>query len=245
MKVGIIGAVAQEVELLFEALNESDRKVRVVRRGPLEFREGILGGSPVVVVTCGVGKVNAALCAQILISEFAVDAVINTGAAGGLARGLAVFDIVVSVDVVQHDFDTTAFGYELGRIPGTPSLEFKADPWLRGLALDAFASIRKDGKTSKMVEGRVASGDVFVADEGAKAMIQKTFNPACVEMEGGAIAQVCALHGVPFVVLRSISDLAGTEANISYDDFSREASRISARMIIAMVSKISERSTNT
>lgn len=244
MKIGIIGAVAQEVELLFEALNEADRKVRVVQRGPLEFREGVLGGCPAVVVTCGVGKVNAALCAQIMISEFAVTSIINTGAAGGLASGLAVFDIVVSVDVVQHDFDTTAFGYELGRVPGTPSLEFKADPGLRSLALEAFASIRKDGKGSKMVEGRIASGDVFVADDALRLKIQRTFDPACVEMEGGAIAQVCALQGIPFIVLRSISDLAGSQANISYDDFSREASRISARMIIAMLSSITERSPN-
>lgn len=244
MKIGIIGAVAQEVDLLFEALNEADRKVHVLRRGPLEFREGVLGGCPVVVVTCGIGKVNAALCAQILVSEFAVTSIINTGAAGGLARGLAVFDMVVSVDVVQHDFDTTAFGYELGRVPGTATVEFKADPDLRRLAVDAFASIQKDGKSSKMIEGRIASGDVFVADDGLRMKIQRTFDPACVEMEGAAIAQVCTLHGIPFLILRSISDLAGSEANISYDDFSREASRISARLIMAMLSTLYERSVN-
>lgn len=246
MKTGIIGAVAQEVELLFEALSASGHPVKISRKGFLEFREGVLSGERVVVVCCGVGKVNAALCAQILISAYAVERIVNTGSAGALDERLAVYDLVVSTDLVQHDFDTTAFGYEPGRIPGMDSLSFAADPLLHEIALVAFMALREHRPDSnvelKMLEGRIASGDVFVADEKLRERIRDVFSPLCVEMEGAAIAQVCQVSEIPFVIIRSVSDLAGSEATVSYEDFSREASRVSARLVIAMMTALAERS---
>jgi adenosylhomocysteine nucleosidase len=234
-KTGIIGAEKQEVELLFEALAESGSPVKVTRRCALEFHEGILEGLPAVVVCCGIGKVNAAICAQILISEFGVGAIINTGSAGGLAEGLEVLDMVVSTDAVQHDFDTTVFGYAFGQVPGTTSPFFASDPELRACALAAFAGVAKSGK---MMEGRIASGDAFINDETRRARIVSLFSPACVEMEGAAIAQVCAANALPFVILRSVSDLAGKDAGMSYDEFSRFASIKSANVVRKMAASL-------
>lgn len=232
MKVGVIGAEKQEVELLFSALADSLIPVNVVKRAGLEFHEGALGKCPVVIVCCGIGKVNAAICAQILISEFAVEAVINTGSAGGIAGELEVLDMVVSSDAVQHDFDTTVFGYQPGQIPGQTSPFFASDAALRQHALAAFARVAKAGK---MIEGRVASGDAFITDEARRAKIVATFSPACVEMEGAAVAQVCAANAVPFVILRSVSDLAGKDAGMSYEAFSRIASHVSANVVMEMI----------
>ncbi len=255
MKPGIIGAEKQEVELLFEALAENSDAVRVTKKGNLEFHEGFLEGHRVVVVCCGIGKVNAALCAQMLISEFGVDAVINTGSAGGLASGLAVLDMVVSTDAVQHDFDTTPFGYKPGQIPGMDSPFFAAEKSLRRLALTAHTRVVaharvvaampvEDGYTPKMIEGRIASGDAFITDTVRRERIVALFDPACVEMEGAAIAQVCTVNNIPFVILRSISDLAGKDAGMSYDEFSRRASQISAHVVMEMIAEVSGKRSN-
>jgi adenosylhomocysteine nucleosidase len=240
MKIGIIGAVRQEVELLFAALAESGSPVRVVTQGALEFHEGTLDGCSVVIVCCGVGKVHAALCAQILISSFGVGAVINTGSAGGLAPGLSVLDMVVSADCVQHDFDCTHFNYKPGQIPGFDSPFFAADDDLRRVALDSFEAARRSDpamSARKMISGRIASGDVFVADDSFRGRLQSQFDPACVEMEGAAVAQVCVVNKVPFVILRSISDLAGKDAGMSYDDFSEKASHTSSRVVREMLAE--------
>lgn len=248
MKYGIIGAVRDEVSLLFEALRDSGSPVRSSFRGNLEVHEGILAGCSVAIVCCGVGKVNAALCAQILISSFGVEAIINTGSAGGIDESLAVLDMVVCTDAVQHDFDVTAFGYPPGQIPGTDSPFWKADEKLREVALIAFD--RASGKTAaagtamaaggKMIAGRIASGDAFVTDASLRARIISNFSPACVEMEGAAIAQVAAVNGIPFAILRSISDLAGHEASMSYEEFAVAAAHTSARVVMAMLDILKE-----
>lgn len=242
MKLGLIGAEKQEVELLFAALSGV---IQVKKKASLEFHEGFLHGVPVVVVCCGIGKVNAALCAQILISEFNVTAIINTGSAGGLDSRLAVLDMVVSTDAVQHDFDTTAFGYLPGQIPGADSPFFIADPELRSRAVESFARVssrflqenteKNTNNTKetapKMIPGRIASGDAFISETKKRQTIIDSFAPSCVEMEGAAVAQVCSLHKVPFLILRSISDLAGSDAGMSYTDFSRAASLRSAAVV--------------
>ncbi len=239
MKCGVIGAVRDEVSLLFEALRDSGEPVRVSYRGNLEVHEGVLGGTPVAVVCCGVGKVNAALCAQILISSFGVEAIINTGSAGGLDEGLRVLDMVVATDTVQHDFDVTAFGYPPGQVPGADSPFLRADERLREIALIAFDRAGKaDGH--RMVAGRIASGDAFVTDSALRARVVERFEPTCVEMEGAAIAQVAAANGVPFAILRSVSDLAGHEASMSYDEFAVRAAHVSARVVIAMLGILKE-----
>lgn len=242
MKMGIIGALDQEVELLHAELEKSGKPVSITKKGPLVFHKGYLGESEVVLTCCGVGKVNAALSAFALISDFQVNAIINTGTAGGLAPELRVFDMVASTDAVQHDFDTTVFGYPLGQIPGRDSPFFVADDGLRKRALRAFARIAEQGGArvadgAKMIEGRVASGDSFISDESKRNSLVRSFSPACVEMEGAAIAQVASLFSVPFVILRSISDLASDEAHVSYDDFSRIAALTSARVVIEMLAQ--------
>lgn len=239
MKIGIIGAEKQEVELLFTALTFLGKSVAVTKRGPLEFHEGSLAGVSVVVVCCGIGKVNAALCAQILISEFAVSSLVNTGSAGGLDSALSVLDMVVSTDAVQHDFDTTIFGYKMGQVPGAESPFYTADETLRKIAMTAFS--RAEGMTGKMIEGRIASGDSFITDGNRRERIIELFSPQCVEMEGAAIAQVCTINKVPFVILRSISDLAGNDAGMAYDEFSKRASQASARVVIEMIGGMHER----
>jgi len=244
MKLGIIGAEKQEVDLLIAALAFSDASDGMSKRGLLEFHEGLLHDCPVV-VCCGIGKVNAAMCAQILISEFSVSAIINTGSAGGLASGLSVLDMVVCTDAVQHDFDTTIFGYAPGQVPGTTSPFFTADSALRALALAAYARVTAgiDNEKSfkgKMIEGRIASGDAFINNNTLRDRIVSLFAPACVEMEGGAIAQVCAANGVPFIILRSVSDLAGQDAGMSYDEFSHIASKRSALIVMEMISELEE-----
>ncbi len=235
MKIGVIGAEKHEVELLYAALRESDSPVHMRGRGLLEFHEGRLDGVPTIVVCCGIGKVNAALCAQALISDYAVDVIINTGSAGGLAEGLAVLDMVVSTDAVQHDVDATVFGYLPGQVPGTKTPFFVADAGLRARAIAAHARVAKSGK---MVEGRVASGDSFINDVARRSRIVELFGPACVEMEGAAIAQVCASNNVPFVILRSISDLAGQDAGMSYDEFAKFSSFVSASVVREMVASL-------
>ena len=245
MKLGIIGAEKQEVDVLIAALSVSGASAGMTKRGMLEFHEGLLHGCPVVVVCCGIGKVNAAMCAQMLISEFSVSAIINTGSAGGLDPDLSVLDMVVCTDAVQHDFDTTIFGYPPGQVPGTSSPFFVSDSTLRALALSAFSRVASGtdgdkGFSGKMIEGRIASGDSFVNDVTLRARIVTLFSPACVEMEGAAIAQVCAAKGVSFIILRSVSDLAGQDAGMSYDEFSHIASKRSARVVMEMMSELEE-----
>lgn len=234
MKVGVIGAVKDEVTLLFEALRDSGSPVRESFCGQLEIHEGMLGGCPVAIVCCGVGKVNAALCAQVLISEYGIEAIINTGSAGGLAEGLSVLDMVVATDAVQHDFNVTAFGYAPGQVPGTDSPFWAADGRLRDIALDAFDRADRT-ESRKMIAGRVASGDVFVTDVTLRSKIARDFAPACVEMEGAAIAQVASVNRIPFAILRSVSDLAGREADMSYEEFAVAAAHASSRVVMEML----------
>ncbi|UTC66634.1 MULTISPECIES: 5'-methylthioadenosine/adenosylhomocysteine nucleosidase [unclassified Treponema] len=237
MKIGIFGAEEQEVKLLKKHLVGEIRKI-----AGLSFFTGKIMEKDVVLVCSGIGKVNAALCCQILISEFKVDAVINTGAAGGLLTDLNVFDIVVSSEAVQHDVDAVAFGYPLGQVPMTKSPFWPADKKLKNLAVKAFKAMQKEHddehiKNLKLIEGRIASGDVFVSDEKIRAKIIKEFNPACVEMEGAAAAQVCKINKIPFLILRSISDTAGKDdaAKISYDVFSAQAAKDSSLLVLQML----------
>ncbi len=237
MKIGIFGAEEQEVKLLKKHLVGEIRKI-----AGLSFFAGKIMGKDVVLVCSGIGKVNAALCCQILISEFKVDAVINTGAAGGLIEGLKVFDIVVSSEAVQHDVDATAFGYPIGQVPMTKSPFWPADKKLKNLAVKAFKAMQKENddehiKDLKLIEGRIASGDAFVSDKKLRARIIKEFNPACVEMEGAAAAQVCCINKIPFLILRSLSDTAGKDeaAKISYEVFSAQAAKDSSLLVLQML----------
>ncbi len=238
MITGIIGAERQEIDIFLATME----KIQQHRIASADFYEGELGGSAVVVACCGIGKVNAAFCTQILISTFRVGRVINTGVAGGLAENLKIFDMVVATETVEHDMDATFFGYEPGQVPGTARVCIPADGGLREAALKSWelfgaeiASATDSGHQHNLVSGRVASGDVFVSEAARRDLIIRNFAPACVEMEGAAVAHVCAANEIPFVILRSISDLAGSAAHISYEEFSPRAARISATLVTGMM----------
>ena len=210
-KLGIIGAMQQEVETLLGVLENC----KTENRGGCTFYAGQLEGLDVVIVQCGVGKVNAAMCAQILCDRYQVTHIVNTGIAGSLCADLDIGDLVVSRDAMYHDFDCVHFGYEMGKVPGMDTVAFPADERLIRFAFAAAEEVNP-GHTKI---GRVASGDLFVAEKSAKnAIIEKT-GALCTEMEGAAIAHAAYKNKVPFVILRAISDKADDSAEMDYPTF--------------------------
>jgi adenosylhomocysteine nucleosidase len=224
MALGIIGAMEVEVESLVRSMDVS----RTIERAGMRFLAGRLRGADVVVVRSGVGKVSAGMCVQVLVDEFDVDAVINTGVAGSLDNALDIGDIVVSTDAMYHDVDATVFGYAPGEIPQLGARSFPADEALRREAVSAACEAVS---AAHVREGRVVSGDQFVADEGTKARLAHDFSGTCCEMEGAAIAQACWLNGVPFVVVRAISDKADGSGKVLYPVFERAAARHCAGIV--------------
>ncbi len=230
-KLGIIGAMDIEVE----ALKEKMEGLTIKNKAGMEFYEGILKGIPAVVVKCGVGKVNAAMCAQVLCDLFEVTHLVNTGIAGSLNAELDIGDLVVSRDAMYHDFDCVHFGYEMGRIPGMDVVAFPADPGMIGFAQEAAELVHP----SHVRTGRVASGDLFVAERAAKERIIALTGALCTEMEGAAIAQTAYRNGIPFVILRAISDKADDSAQMDYPTFERLAADRCARVTMALAEKLS------
>ena len=226
--IGIIGAMEEEVTLLKESMNV------VTTRNVIgcDFFVGSVEGSShnIVLVRSGIGKVNAALCAQVLIDIFAVDSVINVGVAGAIDRTLKVGDIVISSDAIQHDFDTSALGDEPGYISRMDTSIFAADINLIDAATDAVEEL---GLVPNI--GRIASGDQFIADLDSKHRIQTLFNPLCCEMEGAAIAQVCYFNHIPFLIVRAISDKADDSASMDYPTFEAQAIRHSVNLMAEML----------
>ena len=214
-KLGIIGAMQEEVETLL-ALMENKKELH--KAGSV-FYEGVLEGLPVVIVQCGVGKVNAAMCAQVLCDLFDVTHLVNTGIAGALSPALDIGDLVVSRDAMYHDVDATAFGYPFGKAPGLDTIEFPADKAMVDYAFAAAEAVNP-GHTKI---GRVVSGDQFVADKAVKERIIANTQGICTEMEGTAIAQTAYRNGIPFVILRAISDKADDSAEMDYPTFERIA----------------------
>ena len=214
-KLGIIGAMTVEVALL----KENMESMAVSTHAGMEFCEGKLAGLDVVVVQCGVGKVNAAMCAQILCSVFGVTHLVNTGIAGSLNADLDIGDLVVSRDAMYHDFDCVHFGYEMGKVPGMDVVAFPADEAMIGYACAAAEAVHP----GHWRMGRVASGDLFVAQKAAKEAIIAKTGAFCTEMEGAAIAQTAYRNQVPFVILRAISDKADDSAERDYPTFERIA----------------------
>lgn len=213
-KIGIIGAMDVEISILRETM-EKNGTLKKTEVGNLVFNEGQINGVDVVVVKSGVGKVNAALCAQRLILQFGVDAVINSGIAGAMEEGLHIFDLVISTDAVYHDMDATAFGYKPTEIPQMICSNFPADETLLEAAEKGFKKSEYSSKY-KMIRGRVATGDQFIAYEELKNHIDQICQPACVEMEGAAIAHACYVNKTPFVILRTISDNADDSYEVTY-----------------------------
>ena len=228
MKTGIIGAMEEEVSSLIEAL--ADERVSTI--AGMVFHEGKLDGVNAVVVKCSVGKVNAAACAQILISVFGVDRIINTGVAGSLDADIDIGDIVVSTEAVQHDMDVTALGFARGEIPYGEASVFPADEDMRKSAVQAVQSVAPE---IHVFEGRVCSGDQFIASHEQKENIISEFGGLCCEMEGAAIAQVCCLNGTPYVIIRAISDKADDSEEVSYIEFEKAAAERCAAITRYMI----------
>ena len=230
-QIGIIGAMDEEVAKLKEQMEH----VRVVKKAQMEFCQGVLGGKQTVVVRSGIGKVNAALCAQILVDDFQVDALINTGIAGSLRNWIDIGDIVVSTDALQHDMDATNFGYPVGQIPRMDVLAFKADDKLVELAKEVCGEVNPE---ISVYCGRVVSGDQFVSEDGVKQRILDSFAGYCTEMEGAAIAQTAYLNGIPFVILRAISDKADNSASMDYPAFEKMAIEHSLKLTMGMLGRL-------
>ncbi|MGN0076864.1 MAG: 5'-methylthioadenosine/adenosylhomocysteine nucleosidase [Parafannyhessea sp.] len=232
MKIGIIGAMDVEVRHLRDAVQDGT----TTTVAGMVFDDGTIGGTPVTVVRCGVGKVDAAMCAQVLIDRFGVDRIINTGVAGSLDARLNIGDVLVSTDAVHHDVDATNFGYALGEVPSLGIRFFPADAGLRAAAVEAVRAAAPD---VACVEGRVASGDQFVRTQDQKDRIKREFDASCVEMEGASIAQTAWLNGVPFVIVRAISDKADGSAEVEYPVFEAKAAEHCARIVRHMVAHLS------
>lgn len=231
-KIGIIGAMEVEINFLRKLMADDSKKTEA---GSVTFYEGKIHGLDVVLVRSGVGKVNAALCAQRLVLQFGCTAVINTGIAGAMAHGLTVLDFVVSTDAIYHDLNATGFGYKRGQVPQMPVFSFEADAKMIEAAKKAFAASEL-AKSHKLIEGRIATGDQFVSDRDYKAFITSEFSPACVEMEGAAIAHACYLNKVPFVILRCMSDTADDSGCSDYSFNESSAAEMSAQVVEKMIS---------
>ena len=211
MKLGIIGAMDVEVA----ALKAKMENPTVTVRAGMEYFAGKREGLDVVVVQCGVGKINAAMCTQILIDCFDVTAIVNTGIAGSLCAQLDIGDLVISRDAIHHDFDLHFWGRPIGQVPGLDVIAFPADETLMRFAL-AAAEAENPGHNQV---GRVASGDQFICSREQKEKIIADTQAVCAEMEGASIAHTAYRNGVPFVIIRAISDKADDSAEMDYPTF--------------------------
>ena len=218
-KLGIIGAMTVEVETLRAQMCD----VTVSQRAGMTFYEGTLETLPVVLVVCGVGKVNAALCVQVLCDLYGVTHIVNTGVAGSLCVALDIGDFVISEKAMYHDFDCSSLNpdYPVGKVPGLSVHAFDADPMLIRLAYDAAQQVHADHARI----GTVASGDQFVSSRAQKEKIIADTGAVCTEMEGTAIAHAAWRNGIPFVVIRAISDKADDSAQMDYPTFEAIAAK--------------------
>ncbi|GIU47934.1 MULTISPECIES: 5'-methylthioadenosine/adenosylhomocysteine nucleosidase [Shewanella] len=230
MKIAIIGAMEPEVAHLIETMsNPVHSKI-----AGIEFVEGQLSGQDVVVTRSGIGKVAASIATTLVINNFKVDAVINTGSAGGFVDSLNIGDIVISSEVRHHDVDVTAFGYEIGQMASQPAA-FIPDTKLVEAAKAAISSLGE----AQVIEGLIATGDSFICDpERTKAMLNNFPTMAACEMEAAAIAQVCHQFEVPFVVIRSLSDNANNDSAVDFDSYIVKAGHYSALMVIALLKQL-------
>jgi len=229
---GIIGAMSVEVDSICAAM--SNREVKTV--SGIDFNCGILFNSPVVVARCGIGKVSAAVCAQIMISVFGAGRIINTGVAGGLANSLRQGDIVVASGFVEHDMDTTPLGDAPGYLSGLDIIQLPCDNMLAGQIFEL--SSKNSGYST--LKGLIATGDQFIANRERSDYIRDTFDASACEMEGGAIAHVCFMAGIPFAAVRCISDNADGEAGLSYSDFVGIAANRCANLVLDLFRRTSE-----
>ncbi|KSU63788.1 5'-methylthioadenosine nucleosidase [[Bacillus] enclensis] len=230
MRIAIIGAMEEEVALLRENITNPQTETIA----GCEYTSGTMKGKEVILLRSGIGKVNAAMSTAVLLQHFKPDAIINTGSAGGFDPSLNVGDVVISTEVRHHDVDVTAFGYEYGQVPQLPAA-FTADEKLKKAAVE---SVRELGD-AQVVSGLIATGDSFMNDPARVEAIRDKFTGLqAVEMEAAAIAQVAHQFGVPFVIIRSLSDIAGKESDVSFEQYLEKAALHSAKMVMNIVESI-------
>ncbi|WP_391560243.1 5'-methylthioadenosine/S-adenosylhomocysteine nucleosidase [Robertmurraya sp.] len=230
MKIAIIGAMEEEVALLREKISNQEQETIA----GCEFTTGSMDGAEVILLRSGIGKVNAAMSTTILLDRFKPDYVINTGSAGGFHPDLNVGDVVISSEVRHHDVDVTAFGYEYGQVPQLPAA-FEANSGLVEIAEEAAKEIG----SVQVVKGLIATGDSFMNDpKRVDAIRDKFLNLQAVEMEAAAIAQVSYQFGIPFVIIRSLSDIAGKESDVSFEQYLEKAALHSASLVMKIVEKL-------
>ncbi len=232
MLIGIIGAMEVEVQALKDLMDNAELK----EISSVVFYRGKINGIDTVVAVAGVGKVNAAVCAQTMILEYSPDYIINTGVAGGLSEELKIGDAAVADKVAEHDMDTSPLGDELGFITGINKVYMQCDEYISGLMYDAAKSV--DGINT--VRGTIASGDQFIASEEQRRFIKKNFNAVAAEMEGAAIGHVCTMNNVKFGVLRAISDGANSDSTIDFPTFTKMAVKNTVEIIVKMLDKLAE-----
>ena len=224
--IGILCALDAEVSRLYELIEDA----KVDELYGYRFASGRLEGRDVVVAKCGVGKVNAAVCAQTMIMKYAPEIIINSGVAGSLSPELSICDIAVGKDIVQHDVDTTACGDPVGFVSTVKTTYFPCDAGICEIICDAARSL---GIHS--IPARIASGDQFVSETAVKQSINERYAPACVEMEGAAVGHAAFMYEKPFLVIRTMSDAADDNADETYDNFIDEAAKTSAEIILHML----------
>lgn len=229
--IGIIGAMDKEVDDLKEMMSSETEKVYA----GMTFVSGTLSGKEITLVRSGIGKVNAAVAAEVLAAVYNVEAIINTGVAGGLDADIDIGDIVLSTDALEHDMDVRGLGYEKGVIPEQEESIYVADAELRRVAKEACEAVNPD---IKVFEGRVVSGDLFISEKAVKDKLVSRFGGMCTEMEGAAIAHVAWLNKIPFLIIRSISDKADDSAEMDYPTFVKKAVEHSVRLMVEMMNRM-------
>lgn len=228
---GIIGAMEEEVAALKEQMTD----IEITEKARMTFVKGLLNGKPAVVVRSGVCKVNAGICTQILVDDFHVDAVINTGIGGSLNAAIDIGDIVISKEAMYHDVEATVWGYAPGEIPQMGGVvSFPSDPELIRLAEECCRKVNPEIGTHI---GKVLSGDQFISDKAVKNVLKEKFGGDCCEMEGAGIAQAAYLNKIPCVILRAISDKADDSAVMDYDVFEKQAIAHCVKLVTEMVGR--------
>ena len=220
--IGVIGAMEEEVASLINQMEDAESKTMA----GMTFNKGKLWNQDAVVVQSGIGKVNMAICTQILVNIYGVDMLINTGVAGGLYK-----------DINVGDFDVTGLGYKKSVIPGMETSVFTADTELVEMAKEACEIVNPE---IQCFVGRVVTGDQFISDNGTKAALVKDYDGYCAEMEGASMAQVATLNKIPFVIIRAISDKADNSAPVAYETFEEQAIVHTVKLLAAMFLKMSK-----
>lgn len=226
MKLGILVAMEEEIKHLLQEI----KSYKIIEIANQKFYDGMINGKPVTIVQSGIGKVNASIATTLLIQEFNVDAVINTGSAGALQEGMKIGELVISKELTYHDVNNEVFGYIYGQIPQMPE-RYAADAKLSQSIKDLAASQSWD-----VHSGLIVTGDSFVGSTEGIKKIKENFTTALVtEMEGAAVAQTCHQFNVPFVVIRAVSDTADEEASIDFDEFVILAGKRSAELVLSFI----------